>query len=120
MDHHLKSGRKAMQSFPKQCSVYWFDPEPVKGSEIRKIRPCIIVSPDEMNSNLRTVIVVPLTSAVQPWPFRMKLTLLGQKSSAACDQMRAIDRSRLKARIGNLKTTDKEKLFRLLQSILSD
>jgi mRNA interferase MazF len=109
-----------MQSFPKQSSVYWFDSEPVQGSEIRKIRPCIIVSPDEMNRNLRTVIVVPLTSAVQPWPFRLKLSLLGQKSSAACDQLRAIDKSRLKAHIGILKSADKEKLFSLLQSILSD
>lgn len=109
-----------MPNFPKQASVYWFDPEPAKGSEIRKVRPCIVVSPDEMNENLRTVIVVPLTSTIQAWPFRLTVNVLGQKSSAACDQLRAIDKSRLKACIGNLKPTDREKLFTLLQSILSE
>jgi mRNA interferase MazF len=110
----------SMPGFPKQSSIYWFDPEPVKGSEIRKIRPCIVVSPDEMNENLRTVMVVPLTSTIQPWPFRLVVHLLGQDSSAACDQLRAIDKSRLKAYIGTLKPTDSGKLYNLLQTILSE
>jgi mRNA interferase MazF len=108
-----------MPDFSKQGSIYWFDPEPVKGSEIRKIRPCIVVSPDEMNENLRTVIVVPLTSTIQPWPFRLTINILGQKSSVACDQLRSVDKSRLKARISTLRVSDKESLFSLLQSILS-
>ena len=109
-----------MQNFPKQSSISWFDPEPIKGSEIRKIRPCIVVSPDEMNEYLQTVIVVPLTSTIQAWPFRLTLSILGQKSSAACDQIRVIDKSRLKAHIGTLKPADKDRLFSLLQSILSE
>jgi mRNA interferase MazF len=108
-----------MQNFPKQGSVYWFDPEPVKGTEMRKIRPCVVVSPDEMNENLRTVIVVPITSTIQPWPFRLTITLLGKSSSVACDQLRTVDKSRLKAGLGNLKPADKDKLFTLLQLILS-
>jgi mRNA interferase MazF len=109
-----------MQTFPKQGSVYWFDPEPVKGSEIRKIRPCIVVSPDEMNKHLQTVVVVPLTSTIQQWPFRLTISLLGQKSSAACDQLRAVDTARLRTRIGVLKKADSEKLLGLLQSIFSE
>ena len=109
-----------MPSFPKQGSIYWFDPEPVKGSEIRKVRPCIVVSPDEMNENLRTVIVVPLTSTIQAWPFRLTIDVLGQKSSVACDQLRAIDKARLKTHIATLKAADRESLFTLLQSILSE
>jgi mRNA interferase MazF len=109
-----------MPSFPKQGSIYWFDPDPVKGSEIRKIRPCIVVSPDVMNENLRTVIVVPLTSTIQPWPFRLLVSVLGQKSSLACDQLRAVDKGRLKARIGSLGAAEREALFTLLQSILSE
>lgn len=109
-----------MQDFPKQFSIYWFDPEPVKGSEIRKVRPCIVVSPDEMNESLRTVIVVPLTSTIQAWPFRLTISILGQKSSAACDQIRAIDKHRLKAHIGNLKSADRDKLFSLLQVMFSE
>jgi len=109
-----------MISFPKQSSIYWFDPEPTKGSELRKVRPCIVVSPDEMNKNLHTVLVVPLTSAVKPWPFRIVITALGKKSSAACDQLRAIDKSRLRAYIGDLRAIDREELYNLLQSILSE
>jgi mRNA interferase MazF len=116
----LKNGRRLMKNFPKQSSIYWFDPEPVKGSELRKIRPCIVVSPDEMNESLRTVLVVPLTSTVKPWPFRMVVTVLGRKSSAACDQLRAIDKSMLKAYIGILKSIEREALYELLQSVLSE
>ena len=109
-----------MAKYPEQSSIYWFDPEPVKGSELRKIRPCIIVSPNEMNKSLSTVLVVPLTSAVRPWPFRVSLTILGHKSSAACDQLRVIDKVRLKAQIGALKKSDSALLFGMLQSILTE
>jgi mRNA interferase MazF len=115
-----KVGKKIMPNFPRQSSVYWFDPEPVMGSEIRKIRPCIVVSPDEMNKSLHTVIVIPLTSTINPWPFRLNLDFLGQVSSAACDQIRSIDKTRLKAHIGDLKKVDSEKLFSLLQTMLSE
>ena len=109
-----------MVKFPEQSSIYWFNPEPVKGSELRKIRPCIVVSPSEMNKRLSTVLVVPLTSTVRPWPFRVSMTILGQKSSAACDQIRVIDKLRLKAQIGSLKKSDSALLFGMLQSILSE
>lgn len=100
--------------------MYWFDPEPVKGSEMRKIRPCIVVSPDEMNEHLRTVIVVPLTSNVQPWPFRLTVRLLNSTSSAAVDQIRAVDKSRLKAHIGDLKPIEREALYGLMQTMFSE
>lgn len=109
-----------MAKFPEQSSIYWFDPEPTKGFELSKIRPCIVVSPNEMNKRLSTVLVVPLTSTVRPWPFRVTLTILGQKSSAACDQLRVVDKSRLKAVIGKLKKSDSILLFEMLQSILSE
>jgi mRNA interferase MazF len=109
-----------MASFPKQSSVYWFDPEPAKGSEIHKIRPCIVVSPDDMNENLNTVLVIPLTSTIKAWPFRIRISILGRESSAACDQLRAVDKSRLRAYIGNLSKVESEKLYNLLQTIFSE
>ena len=116
----LKNGKKNMTSFPEQSAVYWFDPEPTKGSELRKVRPCVVVSPNEMNKKLQTILVVPLTSSIKSWPFRVTVDMLSYKSSAACDQLRVIDKTRLRARIGNLKKSDSEKLFGMLQSILSD
>jgi mRNA interferase MazF len=92
-----------MVKFPEQSSIYWFDPEPVKGSELRKVRPCIVVSPNEMNRKLSTILVVPLASTIRPWPFRVSISVLGQKASAACDQLRVINKTRLRAHIGNLK-----------------
>ncbi len=109
-----------MASFPEQSSIYWFDPEPAQGSELHKIRPCVVVSPNEMNKKLSTILVVPLTSTIRPWPFRVTVTVLSQKSHAACDQLRVIDKTRLKAQIGNLKKSDSEQLFGMLQSILSE
>ncbi|HUD07177.1 MAG TPA: type II toxin-antitoxin system PemK/MazF family toxin [Candidatus Saccharimonadales bacterium] len=108
-----------MIEFPRQGSIYWFNPEPSKGAELRKIRPGVIVSPDEMNSNIKTVIIVPLTSAVRPWDFRLKILVAGHSSSLACDQIRSIDKTRLKYQMGSLKKSDLEKLFVLLQSIFS-
>lgn len=109
-----------MAKYPEQSSIYWFDPEPAKGSEIRKVRPCVIMSPNEMNKKLQTVLVVPLTSSIKPWPFRVSVVVLGQKSSIACDQLRVIDKSRLKSHIGDLNKSDKEQLFSLLQTIFSE
>ncbi|MGH7234172.1 MAG: type II toxin-antitoxin system PemK/MazF family toxin [Candidatus Saccharimonadales bacterium] len=108
-----------MPDYPKQTSVYWFDPEPNVGAEIRKIRPCVVISPDEMNESLKTVIIAPLTSTILPWPFRLTITFLGQKSCIACDQLRAIDKLRLRAYIGELKQADSERLYLLLQTIFS-
>ncbi|MFI5270648.1 MAG: type II toxin-antitoxin system PemK/MazF family toxin [Candidatus Saccharimonadales bacterium] len=109
-----------MTVVPKQSSLYWFDPEPTKGSELRKVRPCIIASPDDMNENLSTILVVPLTSTLKPWPFRVTVTAFGKESSAACDQLRVIDKSRLRAYIGDLSATDRDKLYGLLQLIFSE
>jgi mRNA interferase MazF len=108
-----------MADFPKQGSIYWFNPEPSQGSELRKIRPCVIVSPDEMNSNIRTVIIVPVTSTIRPWDFRLKTMIADHTSSLACDQIRSIDKSRLKHQIGSLRPSDLDKLFAILQSIFS-
>ncbi|HEX4774024.1 MAG TPA: type II toxin-antitoxin system PemK/MazF family toxin [Candidatus Saccharimonadales bacterium] len=109
-----------MPNLPRQAAIYWFDPEPTKGAEIRKIRPCVVVSPNEMNAVLKTVIIAPLTSTIQLWPFRLTVTVLNQKSSVACDQIRAVDKSRLRAYIGDLRSKDREELLNLLQTIFSN
>lgn len=108
-----------MASFPKRGSIYWFNPEPSQGAELRKIRPCVIVSPDEMNENIRTVIIIPLTSTLRPWDFRLQVKVAGYVSSLACDQIRSIDKVRLKEQIGSLSPSDIKRLLVLLQSILS-
>ena len=78
-----------------QGDVWWVNLDPMVGEEINKRRPCLIVSPDDMNAHLATVIAAPITSTIKPWPTRLTLTLRRRKSSIALDQMRAIDRTRL-------------------------
>jgi len=105
--------------YPEQGSVYWFDPNPTRGSEINKIRPCLVVSPDEMNKHLKTIIIAPITSNVKDWPFRAQINVAGRKSSVACDQIRSIDKVRLLEQIVTLRPQDKIKVLNLLNTIFS-
>ena len=85
----------AKPALPLQGDVWWVNLDPTVGREINKKRPCLIVSPDDMNAHLGTVIAVPITSTIKPWPTRISLSLRRRKSSIALDQMRAIDCARL-------------------------
>ena len=84
-----------------QAQVWWVNLDPTVGSEIRKTRPAVIVSPDELNAHLNTVVVVPLTSG-GAYPFRVPTKVRGRNGVAAVDQVRTIDKRRLTRRIGAL------------------
>ena len=104
---------------PGQFDIYWVGLDPVKGQEMKKTRPCVVVSPDVMNGALGTLIVVPLTSTITDWPFRMVVSAAGQKSSLACDQIRTISKGRLGQKIGSLKPAERRQLTGLLQEIFA-
>ena len=74
--------------------------DPTVGSEIRKTRPCIVVSPAEMHDYLRTVIVVPMTTGNRPAPFRIPVSFAGKNGLILLDQMRTLDKQRLMRRLG--------------------
>ncbi len=76
--------------------------DPTQGAEIQKTRPCLVVSPDESNLHLRTVIVAPMTTVVRPYPTRVALTFQGKHGQVALDQLRAIDRQRLVRKLGKI------------------
>jgi mRNA interferase MazF len=84
---------------PRQGEIYWINLNPVRGREMSRRRPGLVVSPDEMNQELGTVVVAPITSTVRPWATRYKLTLSGRTRSVALDQIRAVDATRLGKRI---------------------
>ena len=79
---------------------------PTHGPEIRKTRPCVIVSPDELNAHLRTFIVAPLTTGGHPFPFRVLDRFDGKDGHVVTDQLRTVDRDGLVKRLGN-QSTDK-------------
>ena len=87
---------------PMQGDVWWVNFDPTIGKEINKKRPCLIISPDDMNVHLGTVIAAPITSTIKPWPTRVTVTLQRKKSSIALDQIRAIDRARLVKRMAQI------------------
>ena len=81
-----------------QYAVHWINLEPTTGSEVSKTRPCVIISPDEMNKYLRTVIIAPLTHTLKSYPTRVLCKIDGDDGNVMLDQLRTVD----KARIGNL------------------
>ena len=76
--------------------------DPTFGSEMRKTRPCVVVTPDEMNRHLSTVIVAPLTTGKHNYPFRVPCTFAGRDGQIALDQIRCVDRQRLTKNLGRL------------------
>lgn len=88
--------------------------DPTIGSEIRKTRPCVIVSPDEMNRHLNTVVVVPLTSVSKPYPTRFNISHNKISGWIAVDQIRTIDKSRIIRIEGSLTSSE----IKILKSII--
>lgn len=85
----------------KQYDVYIVNLDPTRGSEIRKTRPCIVISPDEMNQHLRTVQVAPLTTNTRAYPWRVPLRFQRRNGMVALDQIRTVDKARLVKRAGH-------------------
>ncbi len=88
--------------FPRRGAVYLVGLDPTRGSEIQKTRPCVIVSPDELNEHLRTVIVAPMTTGGRPYPWRVACRFEEQEGRVALDQLRTVDRERLARHLGKL------------------
>ena len=92
---------------------------PTRGSEIRKTRPCVVVSPDELNAHLRTFIVAPLTTGGHPYPFRVPCRFDGKDVHVVADQLRAVDRDRLVKRLGSLADTTLSEVLGVLQAMFA-
>jgi mRNA interferase MazF len=88
--------------------------DPTQGSGIRKTRPCLVISPNETNRHLRTVIITPMTAAERPYPTRVRLTFQGKRGQVALDQLRAVDRQRLVRRLGRVSSKTAETVSAVL------
>src|SRR5580704_1875424 len=87
---------------PRQDEVWLVALDPTSGAEILKTRPCLIVSPDEMNMHLRTAIIAPMTTKERPYPTRIAVAFQGKRGQVALDQLRAVDRQRLVQMLGEV------------------
>jgi|SRR5690349_6641568 len=86
----------------RRFEVYVVNLDPTVGHETKKLHPCVVVSPDEMNRHVKTVIVAPMTTKGQPYPTRVPCTFQGKRGQIVMDQIRALDRIRLIKRLGKL------------------
>lgn len=105
---------KAVARVPSRGEVYLVELDPTRGSEIRKTRPCVIVSPDELNHHLRTSIVAPMTTGGHPYPFRVSCRFAGKRGHVVLDQLRTVDRERLRKRLGALSDTTMTDVLEIL------
>jgi mRNA interferase MazF len=94
--------------------------DPTVGSEIQKTRPCVVVSPPELNEYLRTVIVAPMTTGSRPAPFRVQLTFARKRGLILLDQIRTVDKDRLVKKMGTISDSALASALSTLQEIFVD
>lgn len=100
----------------RRFDVFLINLDPTIGSEIQKTRPCLVISPDEMNQHLRTAIVAPMTTRGKPYPSRIPCTFRSKSGFVVLDQIRTVDQSRFVQRLGRLdQTTARQVLERLAE-----
>lgn len=99
--------------------VYLVNLDPTVGSEIQKTRPCLIISPDEMNRHIRTVIVAPLTSAGRDYPTRVSCEFKKKTVQIVLDQIRTIDKTRLIKKLGSINPAAQLEVISVLQRLFA-
>ena len=103
----------------KRFDVYLVNLDPTIGSEIQKTRPCLVISPDEMNRNIRTVIIAPMTSAKKDYPTRVSCTFRKKKGQIVLDQLRTIDKARLIKKLGMIDSKSQVEVIAILQRLFA-
>ena len=115
-------GKAAVKSPPKvnRFAVYLVNLDPTIGSEIKKQRPCVVISPDEMNHNIATVIIAPMTSQSRSYPTRIACLFQGKKGQIVLDQIRTVDKARLVQRLGKIKPNEQKLMLAALSEMFAE
>lgn len=103
----------------RRGDVFLINLDPTIGDEIQKMRPCLVVSPDELNSYMKTLIVAPLTTGGHSYPFRVPCRFHGKSGFVVLDQIRAVDRERFVSHVGKISPSVLEQSLRILQEMFS-
>lgn len=101
-------------SEPRRDEIWLVSLAPTRGAERQQTRPCVVVSPDEMNRHLRTLIVAPMTTTERRYPTRVALTFRGRHGEVALDQLRAVDRRHLMKKLGRITLSASEAVSSVL------
>lgn len=109
-----------VSSSPRRGDVFRVSLDPTSGREIREARPCLVVSPDELNLHLSTYTVAPMTTAGRPYPFRVPCRFEGKDGHIVLDQLRTVDRGRLVKRLGRVSPATLSKVLGVLQEMFAE
>lgn len=99
--------------------VFLVNLDPTVGSEIRKSRPCVVISPDEQNRHIRTVVVAPMTTGGRSYPSRVETRFGGKDGQVVIDQLRTVDKARLARRLGALEPHEAESVLNVLREFFA-
>lgn len=99
--------------------VFLVNLDPTIGHEIRKTRPCVVISPNEMNHHISTVIIAPMTTKGRNYPTRISCTFQGKKGQIILDQIRTVDQKRLVKKLGSISKETQEKTINVLQELFA-
>jgi len=105
---------------PARGEVHLVRLDPTLGSEVRKTRPCVVLSPDELNQHLRTVIVAPMTTGGHAYPWRVACRFQSRSGFVVLDQLRTVDTERLVKRLGRLASTTTTEALETLREMFAD
>jgi mRNA interferase MazF len=108
-----------MKDVVRRGDAFLVNLNPTRGDEIQKTRPCVVVSPDELNAYLRTFIVAPLTTGAHPYPFRVSCRFQGRAGYVVIDQIRTVDQERLVRRLGKLSPSTLTRVLAVLQEMFT-
>ena len=103
----------------KRFEVYLINLNPTMGQEIKKTRPCLVISPDEMNRHISTVIVAPMTTKSRKYPTRIACRFNGKSAEIVLDQIRTVDKLRLAKRLGAIDTSCRHHVLDVLQEMFA-
>ena len=104
----------------KRFEVYLVNLDPTVGSEIKKMRPCLIISPDEMNTHIATVIVAPMTTQGRAYPTRVSCKFQSKDGQIVLDQIRTVDKTRLAKRLGTISAATQKAVLAVLAEMFAE
>ena len=103
----------------KRFDVFLISLDPTRGHEIKKVRPCLVISPDEMNRHIATVIVAPMTTRRRAYPTRVPCTFQGKHGQIVLDQIRTVDKARLIKKLGTISKATQGKVLDTINELFA-
>jgi mRNA interferase MazF len=113
-------GTDGMGVVVQRFDVYLVSLDPTVGREIQKTRPCVVISPNEMNRNISTVIIAPMTTKGRPYPTRIDCKFEEKESQIILDQIRTVDKTRLAKKLGQISVSERQAVLNILAELFAE